>query len=278
MRRRPFYGLAALALGTALTVAGCSGDGGSATSASPKTSTTVSSAAGGGTAENAALTADTFATRLADAQKTESSAQVSMTMSAAGQKITADATVDLSGETVAMDETVNIPGMMPKATVRAVDGMVYMNLGELSKNKWIEIDPSDTSDPLASQFTGMLDGADPTKQLEGLKGAITSLEKSGSPEKVDGVDAQKYVLTVDTSKLGGALKSQVGAAGASLPKTITYTYWVDGDDLMRKIEADVAGAKVEMHFSHWGEPVTITAPPKGDILSGGLEDLTALAS
>ncbi|MFC8732060.1 LppX_LprAFG lipoprotein [Luteimicrobium sp. NPDC057192] len=277
MRRRPFYGLAALALGTALTVAGCAGDGGSSSSASPAATTTASSAAGG-KAENAALTADTFATRLADAQKAKKSVQLSMTTTMAGQKVGVEGKVDLGGSKVAMDETVTMPGVMPEMTIRAVDGVIYMNMGKLSKNKWIEVDPSDTSDPLASQFTGMLDGADPTQQLEGLKGAITSLEKSGSPEKVDGVDAQKYVLTVDTTKLGGALKSQVGAAGASLPKTITYTYWVDSDDLMRKVEADVAGAKVEMHFSHWGEPVTITAPPKSDILPGGIEDLTALES
>ncbi|MGC5165869.1 LppX_LprAFG lipoprotein [Luteimicrobium sp. DT211] len=282
--RRPLLGLAALTLGAALTVTGCStsDDGATAAkSASPAAGAASSSApaaqAGAG-AEAAALTADNFATRLTAAQHAKKSVRLSMTTSVAGQRISVDGTVDMGGSKVAMDETVTMPGAMPEMTVRAVDGIVYMNLGELSKNKWVEIDPSDTSNPLASQFKGLLDGGDPTQQIAGLKDAVTSLEKSGAPTTIDGVQAQKYVVVVDTAKLGGALKSQLGTAGASLPRTVTYTYWVGDDDLVRKIEADVSGATVEMTFTHWGEPVTITAPSKSDILEGGLDQLTAIES
>lgn len=283
MRRRPLYGLAALAVGATLTLAGCSGGGGDdATDASPAASAATSaagttSAADGGAAQTTALTADDFAERIAAAQKEKKSVQLAMTTTLAGQKVAVEGKVDLGGSTPAMDETMTIPGMSTMK-VRAVDGIVYMNLGTLSKDKWIKVDPKDTSNPLASQFSGMIDGADPTQQVEALKGAIASVKQSGSPETVDGVEAQKYVVTVDTAKLGGALKSQLGSTGASLPKTITYTYWVDGDDLVRKVDADVSGAKVDMTFSHWGEPVTVTAPPAGDILPGGLDDLTSLTS
>ena len=281
MRRRPLFGLAALAVGTTLSVTACSAssdDGARDTAATNPTASAVASSADDGAAvESAALTADNFAARLADAQKAKKSVQLAMTTTAAGQKVSVEGKVDLAGSEVAMDETVTIPGMSD-LTVRAVDGVVYVNLGSLSKDKWIKVDPSDTSNPLASQFGGLLDGADPTQQIEGLKGAVASVEKSGALETIDGVQAQKYVVTVDTAKLGDALKNQLGTSGASLPKTLTYTYWVDRDDLVRKVEADVSGAKIDMTFSHWGEPVTITAPPKNDILSGGLEDLTALAS
>jgi len=284
VRRRPLYGLAALAVGATLTLAGCtatSDDGASSASpaASGATSTAAEkSAADGAGTEAAALTADNFATRLTAAQHAKGSAHVAMTTAVAGQKITVDGKVDLGDGKVAMDETVTMPGAMPEMTLRAVDGLVYMNLGRLSKNKWIKVDPADTSSPLASQFSGLLDGADPTQQLEALQGAVTSLEKSGQPETIDGVQAQKYVVTVDTAKVGEAFKSRLGAAGAALPQTITYTYWVGSDDLVRKVETDVSGVKMDMTFSDWGEPVTVTAPPASDILAGGLDDLTALTS
>jgi hypothetical protein len=265
-----------LALGAALTVAGCSGDGGSAASPSPKASTTVSSTASVGTAEGAALTADTFAARITEAQRGETSVHFELTTMLHGQQTVAVTGVTRLDDPLAVSEKVTVAGT--EVTLRIVGDMAYMNAGELSQGKWIEVDPTDTSNPLASAFEGMLDTPDPNEEIDALNGAITSFTKSGRPEDFDGVGVQRYVITVDTDRLGGALKSQTAALGQKLPKTLTYSYWLDDEDRVRKVETDVVGSRVIMTFSRWGEPVTITAPSKDDILPGGLEDLTALQS
>ncbi|GMA23082.1 hypothetical protein GCM10025864_08410 [Luteimicrobium album] len=281
MRRRSFYGLTALALGATLTLAGCAGntdDGASPAASSAASVNGKTPAAGGGTAATTALTADNFSVRLTAAQHAMKSVELDMMTVAAGQQISVHGSVDMGGSSIAMDEVVNMPGTLSEMRVRTADGLVYMNVGEASHGKWIEFDPSDASDPIASQFKGLLDGGDPTQQVEALKGAVTSLEPSGSFETIDGVKAQRYAVTVDSAKIGAALKNQIGAAAANLPKSVTYTYWIGDDDLVRKIESDVSGTQVRVTFSHWGEPVTIAAPPKSDILPGGIDSLTALES
>jgi len=274
-RRRPLYGLAALALGAALSLTACSGGGSAEGTASPSATAPVVTAA----AQPAALTKDSFVTRIAAAEKDTKTMRMDVSMVVAGQKITMKSTVD--GRDPAkptLDETVDVPGQT-SFDVRAVDGAVFLNYGALSKNKWIKIDPKDKSNPLASQFSGLLDGADPAQQLEAMKGAILSVEKEGEPATLDGSEVQQYVVSVDTSKVGAALTKQLQSGAAALPDHLTYTYWIGtDDDLPRKAVADVAGVKMTMTFSHWGEPVTITAPSKDDILPGGLEDLAALQS
>jgi hypothetical protein len=202
VRRRPFYGLAALAVGAALTLAGCTGD--DASGASPAASASASAsgqtpAADGGTVKTAALTADSFSERLTSAQHAMKSVELAMTTVAAGQQVSVHGKVDMSGSTIAMDETVDMPGELSEMKVKAVDGMVYMSFGDASHGKWIEFDPSDDSDQIASQFKGLLDGGDPTQQVEALKGAVTSLEPSGSFETIDGVKARRYAVTVDSA-------------------------------------------------------------------------------
>ena len=64
------------------------------------------------------------------------------------------------------------------------------------------------------------------------------------------------------STLGGA------AAGAGdLPKTVTYTLYVDQDHLMRRIDMTIAGQSIQMLVSDWGKPVEIAAPPASQIMS-----------
>jgi hypothetical protein len=266
----------ALALGATLSVASCSGGGGTAPHpatggaglASPAAASSAPSRAGSG---SDVLTADDFVAKVGAAQKMQKSVRMSISATAAGTAITATATVDMRGSKIAMDEKVRVPGA-GDVEIRLVDGDVYMNLGAATHGKWVTIDPRDADDPLA-KYAGLLDGSDPTRQLDGVKGAITSAKPSGPPTTLDGVPVQKYVLTVDTAKLGTAMQDQLGAASSALPATLKYTYWIDSNDLMRKVETTIAGSKAELAFDHWGVPVAVTAPPAADILPGGLEGL-----
>jgi hypothetical protein len=80
-----------------------------------------------------------------------------------------------------------------------------------------------------------------------------------------------YVLTVDSKK---AAKAQGQRWQQGMPDTISYDLWLDGSDLMRRIEFDlgaVTGGQagsggMVMTMSDWGEPVTVEAPPASAIV------------
>ncbi|MEK8226830.1 hypothetical protein NKG05_13200 [Oerskovia sp. M15] len=155
--------------------------------------------------------------------------------------------------------TMTVPGS-GEMQIRVVDGIFYLNLGETSQNKFVAIDPADESNPMASAFDGLTEQMDPSASVEALEGAIVSVEKDGDPVDIDGVKAQPYTVVVDTTKLTGSMKEQADAAGSALPETLTYQYWIDADDLMRKVVMDVQGSVMEMTFSNWGEDLQVVAP------------------
>ena len=73
-------------------------------------------------------------------------------------------------------------------------------------------------------------------------------------------------MSVDTSKLGSRLgldPSLLG--GAQLPKTISYDIWLDGDARPVKLAMSSSEYSLDLHFSKWGEPVHVTAPPASQV-------------
>jgi hypothetical protein len=50
-----------------------------------------------------------------------------------------------------------------------------------------------------------------------------------------------------------------------MPKVITYDVWVDAGSRPVKIASGLQGISIEMHFSRWGEPVHVVAPPASQV-------------
>lgn len=198
-----------------------------------------------------------------------------MTIGAEGQTINAEGDARLTDTGAEMTMTMSVPGMDGGMELRMVGGKLYMNMGELTGDKFYVIDPDDADDPLASSFGSSLDQMSAAESMESIKDAIVSVEKAGEPESIDGVDAQPYEVVVDTTKITGAAGEQfqqAEEAGATLPATISYVYFVGPDGLPRKMTMDLEGSTTEMTFSDWGEDVTIEAPAKDQITDslGGL--------
>ncbi|MHA7135323.1 LppX_LprAFG lipoprotein [Oerskovia turbata] len=257
-------GIAALSVATVgvLGLAACSTGASAPESSSSAPAESEKAPAKGASAD---LTPENFVQRISDAQLAAGS--VSMATSTQVQGVSMDMTGDVvfTDGSQNLSMTMTVPGS-GEMQIRFVDDVFYMNMGELSQNKFVAIDPADPSNPMASSFEGLTEQMDPSASTEALQGAITSIEKKGEPVDIDGVKAQEYTVTVDTTKLSdGTLQEQAEAAGTPLPETLTYQYWVDADDLMRKIVMDVMGTSTEMTFSKWGEDLAITAPTAEEI-------------
>lgn len=265
---RKLCSLTAAALLVGLTLSACGDKDGDKKDDAAGDKTSSSSAASGTT-----LTKANFTKALSTSQAKAKSAHVDMTIDVGGQSVKAQGDVAV-GSTVAdsaMTMTMDMGSAM-KVDMRLVDEALYINMGQMTQDKFVKVDLTDQSNPLAQQFGQLTDQMDPSKQLAELEEAVTSFEKKGEPETIDGVQAQPYAVTVDTSKLK-ALADLPSASTSQLPKTIDYTMYVGSDDLLRRMEFDLAGSKAQMDYSKWGEPVDILAPPADEVSDQDLSEL-----
>lgn len=264
-RKLPVLTIVAVLLG--LTLSGC-GD---------KESTGDQAGTTSGKGDDVALSAANFSQVLADAQTEAKSSHVDMTIGVGGQSIKAqgDVAVGSTPANSAMKLTMDMGSSM-KFEMRLVDQVFYMNMGQMTGGKYLKIDLNDENNPLAEQYGQIMEQMDPAKQLDELKVAVSSFEKKGEPKTIDGVKAQPYVVKVDTSKMT-AFKELPDTAAGQIPDTIVYTMYIGPDQLLRRLEFELAGSKSTMDYSKWGEPVDIKAPAAGEITDKGFGDLAGLA-
>jgi hypothetical protein len=261
---RKLSSIAAVVLLGSLTLSACGDKDDSAGDKSDSTSS------GGG---KVALTQANFSDVLTDSQLKAKSAHVEMTIGMGGQEVAAegDVAVGSSPKDAAVSMTMDMSPSM-KLDMRLVDEVMYMNMGSMTEDKYLKIDLTDKSNPFAKQYGQIMDQMDPAKQMETFKDAVTSFEKKGEAQTIDGVKAQPYVVKVDTTKIK-AFKDLPEASRSQVPDSIVYTMYVGSDDLLRRLEFDLAGSKSTMNYSKWGEPVDIKAPPADEISDKDISEL-----
>lgn len=245
-------------------LAGCGsddkGDAAPAKSTPSATATgTTSEAPSGAATEGAAapgdrLTKDNLVATLLAAMRSKKTAHMTMEI---GTSVGAEADVRYAGDRTDMKLSMDMGPT--KAVVILVDGVMYMK--QTSGGKFQKID---RSDPAMGNLLDQLSSFGPESSVSAMRGAVQKVEHAGT-ETMDGVKVDKYHVTVDSASLAKTLGS--GAAGANLPKTVTYDLYVDRDHLMRRIDMSVAGQELTMKVSRWGEPVDIAAPPASQVMS-----------
>lgn len=120
------------------------------------------------------------------------------------------------------------------------------------------------SRPDVSQLANSMIGqADIGGQLAKLRSAGTVT--STADESLEGVATTRYSIAVDVARLADSepdavLKSSLKALRDKGITTIPYTLWLDRANLPLRISID-GPASVTTTYTHWGEPITVTAPP-----------------
>ncbi|MGH3459803.1 hypothetical protein [Aeromicrobium sp.] len=227
------------------------------------------SSGGVGEESGTALTRSNFLDEITQAQTEAGSSHIKMAVDVAGQKLEADGDIQ-TGETMAdsaMAMTMNTgQAGMGSLEMRLVDQIFYLNFGPMTDNKFAEIDLTDKDNPIGKQYSEIVSNLDPAQQLKQFEGAVTSFEKKGKTVSLDGVDAQPYVVVIDTSKMSGAAEAPPG-----MPKTLEYTMYIGPDNLPRRVlsqlpaAAGAGGGEMKIDYSKWGEKVSITKPDKAEI-------------
>lgn len=220
------------------------------------------------------LTQDDFAERLTEAYLDKGTAHVTYEAEHGGDKHEAEGDIKFAerNEDMQVTGTARLPSSKTdlRADVRVLsDERAFVNAGEGTKDKYLPIDLSDDDDPIAQNVLAIAGTVhDIAGTLDRLDKMMTSFEKTGEPEDIDGVQAQPYTIVLDPSKSDAA----DDANGEQHDGVYTYTIYVDGDDLIHRVEIenDADDSTLEWEYSDWGKPVEVEQPDSSEIIGGGL--------
>lgn len=237
----------------------------------------TATACGGSSAEGIAadLGTDNFASEVSAATETEQSTHVEATLTFKGQ------TMSMTGDVAASAKLQDLAAQLSMKTagkgtfeVRIVDGVLYIKGQGVSSDPakpWLEFDMSDPSNPLAGFYEQIVANVNPAQSAKMFE-AVTELDNKGT-EQVDGVDATRYEVTVDMEKaleLSGVADSlgvDPRQLGSQIPGDVTYDVWLETDTaLMVRMAMEVQGMQLDLHFSDWGKPVSVEAPPSDQVV------------
>lgn len=253
--------LAAIAAG-ALLLAPLAGCGGSSNKPAHANSTSSSSPTGGATPGDTSsnsgggnVDAAKFVDDITSAMRAKQTAHMVIEL---GSSMTATADFRYAADgTPEMRMVAQTGGT--KYEVILTGGAMYL---QQPGGKYLKISKSDPAlGSLLSQFSSL----GPQESLKLMKSGIKKVTKVGTTQ-LDGSEVTKYELTVDAQAAAKQLGAAAASAAANLPKTVTYTLYVDNQNLMRGIDMDVAGQKIVMRVSGWGSPVNIAAPPASKLV------------
>lgn len=254
--------LGAVAAAALLTLAAACGESGSASGGSADSSSSSSSAGSAATAK--ALTTADIGQRLSAAQKKAGTFSFDVSTGSGGQQVTGTGKADISGSEPASDITLGVGGQ--QIQVVATGGLFYFKSAVFKTDKpWLEVDPK-ASSGLGSVFGQLGANADPSKALAAL-GKASTVTRKGTKE-IGGVETTAYDVALPTSSLASSL-GYPETLLKELPDTLTYTLYVDGDDLVRRQVSSltVRGTRVntQITFDDYGEKVSVTKPPAGQV-------------
>jgi hypothetical protein len=264
--------LGATAIVLALGLTGCGGDPEQAAEDTPTSESTTAaeseSPADDAAAEGEQVDTSAFVQDMAAGVEASTTAQMSMSVDAAGQGMQADGQIDYTTDPPSMQMQMTMPGMSSgkePLDLRMVDGVMYMNMGPMTQGKFFSFDLSHAKN-LPPGMSGMTEQLDPLAAFSEFEDAISSVTFVGD-EDVDGEQLAHYTVVVDAS----AVKSFQGLpAGADAPEEFTSDLWFDDQFRVRQMVTSVdAGGQpvaVEMQLSSWDEPVSIEAPPADQVV------------
>jgi hypothetical protein len=253
----------------ALGLAACGNDAkpeatGYKPSAPTSTPVTTTTAAPQKAAPVAHLNRVTFVPAMNAAITKQKSWQVTGKMTAGGKTLLTISGVQ-TAKPAAMSMKMTGPAFNGRtAQIIAVGKTAYMSIpGMTPAGKYVKLTAADLADPqlgLGQAFNS----ADPTKTFKTIGGALKSVKYVRS-QTIDGSKLDQYDLTLDTAKVLALAGQKTTPAG--LPKTLTYSIWMDSDHLVRRMTFDQLGITMVMSMADYNKPVSISAPPASKVVS-----------
>lgn len=268
LRRTAVAAVVPLALGTLAacgnddptTAADPQGDAPSSSATSPSASPTEDAA----DSRRRAVDPAAFLTKLKTAAQAITTARFTMTMDVSGQSVYAKGAIDMTGDSPAMQLTMDLTGMGTPSDMRIVGGVMYIQDPTSSSGKYLEMDLSDPDGPLAGMGDA-LDSYDPQSMIGKMSpDAFRKVTDLGS-EEIRGQQLEHYRVILDTDAATSMFEDL--PRSASLPTTMTYDMWLDSQDRMARFKMLMKRvSQVTATYSDYGVDLHITAPDPADVM------------
>ncbi|MET3961106.1 hypothetical protein ABIE44_001040 [Marmoricola sp. OAE513] len=146
------------------------------------------------------------------------------------------------------------PGMFVIA-----DGMVFIQ--QEVGGKFLKMDDTD---PSYGKLISTYSAISPEDSVAGLAEGISDVVADGT-DTVEGTACDHYLVTVDPTLASGAFKVLAGTSGVS--QSVTFDFYVDSGQLLRKIAVKINGETTTVALNDWSKPVTIKVPSGADLVS-----------
>lgn len=195
------------------------------------------------------LTKANFAQTVGESSGGDLSVHMSMDMddgTAEFDMVTSKGTIAMKGVVTMDDQT---------GEMILVDNKFFMR--EEGDAKYFTLPPQ-FSDQLEKQFAT----SDPRTMARDLRKGLRDVTYVDDA-KIDGDTFHRYTATLKLKFL--ARKFGLPADQVKQLKDFTYTFWLDDDNLMRRVEMKVMGKAVTVDLTNWGEKVDIKAPPASQV-------------
>lgn len=254
-----------------VAVAGCSGSPAAKKKATPSpTQSRATASARAGTPVDPAR----LARQLQSAVASVRSARLKLDITLAGEAVTGSGAEKLAGgRLVALTVTEKVPAL-GELTIAVVGDTTYARLPATllkSDKPWVRVSATSSS-AVVRQLASTISVAKASASLSTVSGfaaAATSLNRVG-PTRVGGVDATDYSMVIAPAKLPADFPGRADLVATRLTAVpVQLALDARSRPVRVAIVATVSGQPVDttLVLSHFDEPVTITAPPAGQISS-----------
>ncbi|MEQ6903170.1 LppX_LprAFG lipoprotein [Nocardioides sp. YIM 152588] len=206
--------------------------------------------------ERDALTADSLVAALTSAMEQYETAHVEV---AIGDLVSVSADVDYADADPAMRATMSMAGDDLRLVL--VAGEVYVR--QSGDAAYLKLDKDN---PMVGPQIEELLGMGPRAAVDGLVDGVRSVELLGT-EDVDGARLAHYAVEVDAAAFAQPLVADVGGLASDLPERLVMDLYLDDEDLLHRMEVEVAGMTLVIDVSKWGAPVEVKAPPASQVKS-----------
>lgn len=272
--KRTTAGLAGILLTASVGLTACGGsssgsanDTGKSGSSNSSNSSDSSGSTGTTTTSYTPLTKASLPAAMASAVAQKKSAH--MTMRTGSTEVTSD--FDLSGSSPAMKIEMHLTEGSKQLTFHEIltGGAIYMSApGMTPAGKYVKLD---SSTPGLGQMLGSLKSLNPAKMLAAFSKNVDAVKYQGQ-STIDGQSVRHYTLTMVTKDLLksinlGAAGSMVQQQASKLPKKLSEEIYLNSDNTTRRVSFTAMNNPITVDFTDWGKPVTVTAPPKSDVVS-----------
>ena len=266
MRTLPVRKAAAVAvLPLALSsLAACGGNSSSSTATDPAATTSASSSAStppqGQTVDSAQ-----FLSMVKSAASKITTAKFKMNMDFSGQTIGATGAMDMTGSSPAMQMSMDLSGMGTPTDMRLVGGAMYIAVPGQA-GKYMKMDLTDPNGPLGS-LGDTLGSLDPQAMMNQMSPDAFKKVTYVGTESVNGQQLKHYTVELDTTAIP-MMKNLPKSATASIPHTMGYDLWLDGQGRMVQFKMMVKKLmQMTMTYSGFGTSVSIKAPNPSQVES-----------